>query len=100
MSKQVKDPRSTPQWKRLRKQCYERDKAANAECWIGHHPINYNAKPSSTPDSYEPDHYYPVATHPELALMPENVRPACKACNRARQTKAGVDNIGNRSRRW
>lgn len=100
MTSYGKDPRQTQAWKRLRKQCFERDKAANAKCWIGNHPINYNVEPSSTPDSYEPDHYYPVATHPELALVPENVRPACKSCNRSRGTKAGLNNLGNKSRDW
>lgn len=96
----MSDPRSTPQWKRLRLACYRRDKAANAPCWIGNHAIDYEAAPSSTPDSYEPDHYFPVKTHPELALVPENIRPACKRHNRERGTKAGIDNLGNRSREW
>ena len=100
MSNYGKDPRHTKEWRKLSRQCYERDKAINAQCWIGKHAINYNVKPSSTPDSYEPDHYFPVATHPELALVPENIRPACKACNRARRSKAGIDNVGNRSREW
>ena len=95
-----KDPRKTKEWYLLRRQCFERDKAANAECWIGKHPINYSVKPSSTPDSYEPDHYMPVATHPELALVPENIRPSCRKCNRARRNRAGIDNLGKRSRMW
>ena len=94
------DPRKTNAWLRLRKQCFERDKAANAECWIGKHKIDYSVKPSSTPDSYEPDHYLPVETHPELALVPENIRPACRACNRSRKSKAGVNNLGTKSRDW
>ena len=95
-----KDPRKSKEWYKLRKQCFKRDKAINAKCWIGDHPINYDVKPSSTPDSYEPDHYLPVATHPELALVPENIRPSCKACNRSRQSKAGISNLGSRSREW
>ena len=96
----MRDPRHTVAWRRLRKQCYERDKAINAPCWIGKHQIDYDAKPSTTPDSYEPDHYHPVETHPELALVPENIRPACKSCNRSRRNKAGIDNIGDRTREW
>ena len=97
----TRDPRGTTAWKRLRVQCYERDKERNAPCSIcGSRHIDYNARPSSTPDSYEPDHRLPVETHPELALLPENVQPAARRCNRARGKKAGVDNIGNRSRDW
>ena len=95
-----RDPRTTPQWKRLRVECYRRDKARNAECVHCHQRIDYNAKPSSTPDSYEPDHKLPVETHPELALLPENVQPSHRRCNRARGKKAGVDNIGNKTRDW
>ena len=96
----MRDPRNTAEWHKLSKSCYLRDKAKNAACWIGNHPIDYEAKPSSTPDSYEPDHYFPVATHPELALVPDNIRPACKRCNRARRSKAGINELGQRTREW
>lgn len=94
------DPRHTHAWRKLRMRCYRRDKARNAECWIGHHPIDYSVPPSSTPDSYEPDHYLDVKRHPELALLPENIRPACKMHNRQRKDKAGVNELGERSRQW
>ena len=61
-----KDPRWTPAWRRLRIQCYERDKARGAVCVHCGQPINYNVKQSSTDDSYEPDHRIDVAKHPEL----------------------------------
>lgn len=100
MSKLKKDPRQSQAWRNLSKRCYERDKAIDARCWLCHGRIDYSVKPSSTPESYEPDHYFPVDSHPELALVPENIRPSCRSCNRARRNKAGVDNIGNRSRMW
>ena len=96
----MKDPRQTPAWRRLRIQCYERDRARGAVCWQCKQPIDYAVRPSSTPESYEPDHRFPVETHPELALIPENVMPCCRSCNRARGRKAGIDNLGRRSRDW
>ena len=95
-----RDPRSTPAWQKLRLQCYERDKARRAPCHICGQAIDYAAKPSSTPDSYEPDHLRDVFTHPELALLPENVSASHRRCNRGRGKKAGIDNLGNRSRDW
>lgn len=96
----MSDPRWSPQWKLLRLQCYERDKARNAPCVHCGQAIDYHVKPSSTPDSYEPDHRFTVEAHPEFALLPENVQPSHRRCNRARGKKAGVDNLGNRSRDW
>ena len=64
------DPRGTPAWKRLRIQCYERDRIRGAVCVHCGQPIDYSVKPSSTDDSYEADHRIPVDTHPEYALLP------------------------------
>ena len=100
LSNGLRDPRDSPAWKRLRIQCYERDKARDARCWQCRQPIDYAARPSSTPGSYEPDHRHDVATHPELALLPENVMPCHRRCNRARGKRAGIDNIGRPSRDW
>lgn len=94
------DPRGTPQWRLLSRQCYERDRARGVPCHICGQPIRYDLAPSSAPDSYEPDHRHDVATHPELALLPENVLASHRRCNRARGKKAGIDNLGNRSRDW
>lgn len=95
-----RDPRGSKQWQVMRVQCYERDKAAGAVCVHCKQPINYQVKPSSTDDSYEPDHRIDVATHPELALIPENVQPSHRRCNRARGKKAGLNNLGRRTRDW
>lgn len=96
-------PQRASAWKKLRRQCFLRDKAAHAECWICHGergPIDYSVEPSSTPLSYEPDHYLPVSQHPELELAASNVRAAHRCCNRQRGNRAGLDSIGQRSRRW
>ena len=95
-----RDPRHTPAWKRLRIQCYQRDKQRNARCVHCGQAIDYDAKPSTTPDSYEPDHRLIVSKHPELALLPENVQPSHTKCNRSRGNKAGINNIGRRTRNW
>ena len=94
------DPRWSPAWKRLRIQCYERDKARHAVCVHCGQPIDYTAKPSTTDDSYEPDHRVPVGNHPEYALLPENVQASHKKCNRARGSRAGINNLGRRTRNW
>lgn len=94
------DPRGSPQWQRLRVECFKRDRARNAPCHICGQRIDYAAKPSTTPDSYEPDHLRSVDRFPELALLPENVAASHRRCNRARGKKAGLDNLGNSSRDW
>ena len=96
----MSDPRKTSQWQRLRLQCYERDRKRGAPCHICGQPIDYSLAPSSAPDAYEPDHLRAVDVHPELALLPENVAPSHRRCNRARGKKAGVNELGNRSRDW
>ena len=92
--------RDTATWRKLRVQCYKRDKANNARCWICGGAIDYSTKPSSTPESWEPDHRHSVKTHPELAEVPENVLPSHKRCNRAKGARAGISNLGMRSREW
>ena len=72
----MQDPRHTPAWKRLRLECYRRDKERNAVCVHCGQPIDYKAKPSSTDDSYEPDHRLVVERHPELVesvVFPPNL---------------------------
>lgn len=92
--------RTTNTWRRLRRQCYTRDKARNAPCWICGGAIDYDAKPSTTPNSWEPDHRHSVKSHPELAEVPENVLPSHMACNRSKGAKAGISNLGKRTREW
>ena len=96
----MSDPRWSPAWKRLRVQCYERDKARHAVCVHCGQPIDYEAQPSTTDDSYEPDHRVTVESHPEYALLPENVQPSHKKCNRSRGNRAGINNLGRRTRDW
>lgn len=92
--------RDTATWRKLRLQCFKRDKSNNARCWICGGGIDYEAKPSTTPESWEPDHRHSVKTHPELAEVPENVLASHRRCNRARGTRAGINTLGTRSRDW
>ena len=85
---------------KVRLQCWRRDKAARAVCWICKEAIDYSVKPSSTKDAWEPDHYLPRKEHPELALEPSNILPSHRRCNRSRKTKAGITNLGDGSRDW
>ena len=100
LSNGKQDPRGSTRWQRMRLECYARDKAAGARCVHCGQPIDYDAKPSSTDDSYEPDHRIDVARHPELAFVPENVQPSHKRCNRARGNRAGINQLGRRTRDW
>ena len=52
-------------------------------CWRCRQPIDYEAPPQ-TPESFEPDHYHPVSTHPHLAYDITNLRPSHCKCNRER----------------
>lgn len=94
------DKWSTTAGKKVRAMCWRRDREAKAPCWICGQPIDYTAAPSSTPDSWEPDHYLPRSRHPEYALDPSNIRPSHKKCNRSRSNNATLHGLGNRSRRW
>jgi 5-methylcytosine-specific restriction endonuclease McrA len=96
----VKPGRTTATWRKLRLQCFKRDKAANAPCWICGGSIDYDAKPSSHDYAWEPDHRHSVKTHPELAEVPENVMPSHRKCNRAKRDKAAVNELGRRTRAW
>ena len=51
--------------------------AVNPVCWLRF--------PRCTIRSQTIDHYYPQKTHPHLAEVPSNYRPACLYCNRARR---------------
>lgn len=99
----AKDPWNSTAGQRLRLQCFDRDRRANAECHIckgQRGPIDYSVKPSSTPLSWEPDHIKPRSKFPELALKPTNIGPSHRCCNRSKKDRAGLNQLGEPSRRW
>lgn len=73
---------------------------ADEPCWICGQPIAYEQPDSSTDDSFELDHYYPVSTHPQLELDPANFRASNMSCNRSRGKGAPLPQINNPSRNW
>ena len=84
----------------VRALCWRRDREDKPACWICGEPIDYTAAPSSTPDSWEPDHRLPRKEHPELVLDPTNIVASHKRCNRSRGARAVFRGLGNRSRQW
>jgi len=85
------DPRNTYQWRKLKAGFRDRCRRANALCWLcvargdkERAVIDYSAPPLA-PWSFEPDHFYPVETHPALAMVESNWRPSHSRCNRQRR---------------
>lgn len=68
-------------------------------CWLCRMDIDYDAKPQ-TPNAFEPDHLYPVSTHPHLADDPGNLMPSHCGCNRSRGNRDPVLPIRNATREW
>lgn len=88
-------------WPYVRRIAWDRDRKARAVCHICGEPIDYFVKPSSTPDSWEPDHLQPVHLRPDLELDLKNILPAHRRCNRQRGDGTnGSVAIGKRSRIW
>lgn len=86
-------------WERVRSVAFQRDKKANAVCWICGLPIDYGAD-SGTPDAWSPDHLKPVSKFPELEYTLSNIAASHYECNLSRGAGDGIDRIGMSSRRW
>ena len=87
-------------WHLMSKAFRERCRVAGEQCWICGQPIDYTADSNSHPDAFQPDHFYPVSTHPELALDPGNLRPCHRSCNIARGDGPPPLGLGRTSRTW
>jgi 5-methylcytosine-specific restriction endonuclease McrA len=88
-------------WKYVRKMAWDRDRKANAPCHICGMAIDYHIEPSTTPDSWEPDHVYPVSKRPDLELDLDNIEASHMRCNRARGDGGNGENVlGRQSRIW
>ncbi len=88
-------------WPKVRQLAWNRDRKVRAVCWICGQPIDYSVKPSSTDQSWEPDHVQPVAKRPDLELDLNNIKASHKACNRARGDGTNGENaLGQQSRIW
>lgn len=93
-------------WRTLRTDFRHECETADAPCWICHQPIDYtivnttSAGDKQNPGAWEPDHLYPRATHPHLAMDRANLRASHLGCNRARGKEMVEDDLGPPSRRW
>ena len=73
----TKDPRNSRQWRALRAAVLMN----SDRCWLcGRIPCEAGCCRAANTG----DHILPVATHPHLALDPDNVKPAHRCCNRLR----------------
>lgn len=73
---------------------------AEADCWLCRQRIDYVAEPSTTPDSHNLDHFYPVEDFPELQEDPTNFRHAHFLCNGQRGKKAPSLGLGEPVADW
>ena len=88
-------------WPQIRKLAWDRDRKARNPCHICGQAIDYYLAPSTTPDSWEPDHLIPVSRAPELELDLSNILASHMICNRARGDGINGENeLGRRSRIW
>lgn len=80
---------------KFRTQC-ERD---DRTCWLCGQDIDY-ALPTDEPESWAPDHFHPVNTHPQLEFDIANLRPSHRLCNANRGARAPITAVFVTSRRW
>ena len=85
--------------KELKRTFREECRQANLACWICGQPIDYDAAPQ-TSNAFEPDHFYPQSTHPELAEDKSNLRPSHSSCNRSRKDGIPMPSLGGLSEVW
>lgn len=78
---------STRAFKKAKEEFFEEGKRLDAmgdpaaDCWICGKRIDYKTPPSTSPESHELDHYFPVSIYPELQDDPAGFRHSHKKCN-------------------
>ncbi|MEC5185310.1 5-methylcytosine-specific restriction endonuclease McrA [Cryobacterium sp. MP_3.1] len=93
--------RSTRRWKAIRLEFRAKCEREQAKCWLcSPGAIDYAIKDTSDDAVWEPDHIYPVSTHPERAEDPANLRASHRGCNRRRGNKWTPPSLGVLSREW
>lgn len=94
-------PHRSSRWPYIRKLAWERDRKNRAVCHICGQPIDYLSNPSTSPESWEPDHLIPVAKAPELELDLNNISASHMRCNRSRGDGTNGENaLGMQTRIW
>ena len=94
--------------KQLRREFFEEGRRLDADpetrhladCWLCKQRIDYDAAPSSTPESHTLDHYVTVHAAPGLQEDPTNFRHACRACNLRRGKRAPAPGLGEPVPAW
>ncbi|NPD33093.1 HNH endonuclease [Eggerthellaceae bacterium zg-997] len=94
------DRYGSPEGRRLRLRCFDRDRRAGAPCWICGGSIDYRARPGATPESWEGDHVRPRHSHPHLAMEESNIAASHRRCNRGRRDRPRVSDLGEPTRDW
>ncbi len=95
--------RSTRRWReKIRPQTRAQHAKDNTPCWICGQPIDYTITATDDDNAWEPDHIYPVSTHPELYDDPNNLRASHRGCNRQRGNKkhTEIHTLGTPKRNW
>jgi 5-methylcytosine-specific restriction endonuclease McrA len=69
-------------------------------CWLDNQPIDYTIIDPHHDGVWEPDHYWPVSTHPQFAEDPANLRASHRECNRNRGNEQHMPSLGTLSRDW
>ena len=71
-----------------------------ADCWLCKRRIDYAAKPGTTDQSHELDHYYPVSLYPDLQHDPAGWRHSHRLCNRERGNGQPKSDLGETVPDW
>lgn len=69
-------------------------------CWLCNQPVDMTIVDVESDEHYEPDHVFPVSTHPELAADPDNLRDSHRGCNRERGNEMEGLGLGWTSEDW
>lgn len=88
------------QFEKDRKEFFARCKREHAACWLCGMPIDYDAEPNTSDDSFNLDHFYPVTKRPDLQHDPAGFRPSHAQCNNLRGNRDPATPIGQLSRHW
>lgn len=91
---------STRAFQKQRQLFFEQGQREQAPCWLCGQSIDYSAKPGSTDESHELDHYVPVSIDPSLQYDPGNFRHAHRICNILRGADPPKLSLGMHSRQW
>jgi hypothetical protein len=95
--------RSSRAWKalraRLRREAEDRFAQGEAViCWLCSFEIDMTITDEHDPAVWEPDHMFPVSTHPDLAEDPANIRDSHRRCNQGRGNARPENDLGVLSR--